>query len=118
MSAKIRYYSDPGQSLSVTIERLADGLAWDNVGFSLPGSATKAIPLSSSSAPWTGRYELNLNTTGWKDGSYAVHVHRVFAGSILGSVIGILSFTLVSGDDAPVAPLTVVLPAGTSVKTA
>lgn len=102
MAAKFRFATTTGQTLTLEIERLADGYLYDWSDFTFKATPTTSATSFPEVSGKAGRYALNVTTleAQFSNGDYVGYV-------ILSSAtVGILPFTMKAGSDVTVVPLT------------
>jgi hypothetical protein len=103
MGMRIRFPSEPDQSLAWSYEQLATGLFLDfkdNTFKATPGTPTR--PLVEGTGLYRGSYRDNLAddvTKAYPDGDYSVYVHEVAGHEQRVVLDGILLVTMTGGDD-------------------
>jgi hypothetical protein len=101
MALRIRFQHTTGASLGYSIERLSDGLFFDNSSSTFNANPTTPIsPLPEDSGAFAGRYKTTISPTPFNDGDYAVTIHDLTANLVVGQ----LSCVMHAGDDATVFP--------------
>lgn len=104
MSLKVRFQYATLNNLSVSIERLSDGLLYDfstETFLAAPTSPLAILP--EDKGIFIGRYKMTLDTSpvSFTDGDYVVTVHDTGAGN---QVVAELGATIHAGDDGTVIP--------------
>jgi hypothetical protein len=104
---RIRFQYPTGATLGVSIERLSDGLLFDNSDTTFKANPTSPIAaLPEDTGIFRGRFKINLNSTQFASGDYAVTIHDQSLGTVAAQIAAVIN----NGDDATVIPLTPVIP--------